>query len=274
MAIICRDYKLLFIQVPGTGCSSISDVLIRKFGGEKLPKSDILLAGNYKLVGVKHNTISQLVGFNLISQSELNSYLKFATVRNPFDRFATDYQRAVGRWWEDNLSKQLQDPNSPANRSGTINRLLYLKTMQREIRLARLEGFEKWLWRKIVLPQRFDKRVQHGIKAYFKRDSLCLTKDSLKMNIAYPYIEGVDDIIHNENLEGDLNRVLKKIGVNEFIPIPHTNKTPDKIPYQDYYSLQARTIVEEELGKELAMFGYSFESVSTDAPLKTSSSHY
>lgn len=273
MAIICRDYKLLFIQVLGTGCSSISDVLIEKFGGEKLPKSDILLAGNYKLVGVKHNTVSQLLGFNLISQSELNSYVKFATVRNPFDRFATDYQRAVGRWWEDNLSKQLQDPNSPANRSGTINRLLYLKTMRREIRLARLEGFEKWLWRKIVLPQRFDKRLQYKIKSYFKRNALYLNKNSLKINLAYLYIEGVDEIIHNENLEDDLNRVFKKIGVNEFIPIPHTNKTPDKIPYQDYYSLVARTIVEEELGKELAMFGYRFESESTDA-VKISSSHY
>ncbi|GFE69596.1 sulfotransferase family 2 domain-containing protein [Chroococcus sp. FPU101] len=260
MAIICRDYKLLFIQVPGTGCSSISDVLIKKFGGEKLPKSDVLLAGNYKLVAVKHNTLSQLRRFNLISKTELDSYVKFATVRNPFDRFVTDYQRCVGRWWEDNLSKQLQDPNSPANRSGQLNRLLYLRTMQREIKLARLEGFEQWLWRKIVLPQRFDQRINSGLKSYFKGNSLYFTKDALKMNIAYPYIEGVDEIIHHEDLEGDFNQILRKIGVNDFIPIPHTNKTPDKIPYQDYYSLQARKFVEQELGKELAMFSYTFES--------------
>ena len=38
MAIICRDYKLLFIQVPATGCSSVSKVLIEQLGGEKLPK--------------------------------------------------------------------------------------------------------------------------------------------------------------------------------------------------------------------------------------------
>jgi hypothetical protein len=260
MAIICRDYKLLFIQVPGTGCSSISDVLIKKFGGEKLPKLDVLLASNYKLVAVKHNTVSQLLRFNLISKNELNSYVKFATVRNPFDRFVTDYQRCVGCWWEDNLSKQLQDPNSPANRSGKLNRLLYLRTMQREIKLARLERFEQWLWRKIVLPQRLDQRISSGIKSCFKGNSLSLTKDALKINIAYPYIEGVDEIIYHENLEGDFNQILRKIGVNEFISIPHTNKTPDKIPYQDYYSLQARKFVEEELGKELAMFGYTFES--------------
>ncbi|MDJ0687954.1 MAG: hypothetical protein QNJ41_05560 [Xenococcaceae cyanobacterium MO_188.B32] len=53
MAIICRDYKLLFIQVPATGCSSVSKVLIEKLGGEKLPKKDIMLAGKYKLVGEK-----------------------------------------------------------------------------------------------------------------------------------------------------------------------------------------------------------------------------
>ncbi|PSF38661.1 hypothetical protein C7H19_03910 [Aphanothece hegewaldii CCALA 016] len=273
MAIICRDYKLLFIQVPGTGCSSITDVLIEKFGGEELPKSDLLLAGSYKLVGIKHNTVSQLINFNLVTKKELNSYVKFATVRNPFDRLVTDYQRCTGRWWEEGLIEQLKDPNSPANRSGKINRKLYVRKFQREIKLARLEGFEKWLWRKIVLPQRFDKWVASEFKSYLKRNALCLTKDALKINIAYPYIEGVDEIIYHEHLERDFNRILKKVGINEFISIPHTNKTPDKIPYQDYYSLQARKFVEEELGKELAMFGYTFESVSTDA-VPVSSSYY
>jgi hypothetical protein len=100
MAIICRDYKLLFIQVPATGCSSVSKVLIEQFGGEKLPQQDLMLAGKYKLVGEKHNSLSQLLGFNLISRQALKSYIVFGTVRNPFDRFATAYQRYISSWWE------------------------------------------------------------------------------------------------------------------------------------------------------------------------------
>ena len=128
MAIICRDYKLLFIQVPATGCSSVSKVLIEKLGGEKLPQKDIMLAGKYKLVGQKHNTLKQLVGFNLISQQELKSYLTFGTVRNPFDRFASAYQRYISSWWEQ--MTQSDDPNCPANRAGEAYRERYVRNVQ------------------------------------------------------------------------------------------------------------------------------------------------
>lgn len=257
MAIICRDYKLLFIQVPATGCSSISEVLIDQLGGEKLPDSDLMLANKYKLVGEKHNTLKQLVGYNLISQQELKSYLTFGTVRNPFDRFASAYQRYLSSWWERMI--QSEDPNCPANRSGSVYRERYVKNVQQQIQLARDGGFEAWLIKKIVVPQRLDLRLKHGCKRWFKKQPLLLTKSSLKQNIAYPFIEGVDRVIRYEFLERDLNDVLRQVGVKEYLPVPHTNKTPGKKTYQTQYSPEARAIVEEELGRELAMFGYSFD---------------
>ena len=256
MAIICRDYKLLFIQVPATGCSSVSKVLIEKLGGEKLPKKDIMLAGKYKLVGEKHNTLQQLVDFNLISSKELKSYLTFGTVRNPFDRFATAYQRYIGSWWEQMI--QSNDPNCPANRVGKAHRQRYVRTVQEQIKLAREEGFEKWLSRKILLPQRFDKRIKYGLKSWFRKQPLLLTKNSVKMNIAYPLIDGVDDVVRFEHLESDFNKILSQVGINQYIPIPHTNKTPGKQSYREQYSPEARALVEEELAKELATYGYSF----------------
>ena len=268
MAIICRDYKLLFIQVPATGCSSISEVLLEKLGGEKLPGSDLMLANKYKLVGEKHNTLKQLVGFNLISQQELKSYITFGTVRNPFDRFASAYQRYLSSWWERMI--QSDDPNCPANRSGAVYRERYVKSVQQQIQLARDEGFEGWLTRKIVVPQSLDRRIKHGFKRWFKKQPLLLTKSSLKRNIAYPYIEGVDRVIRYEFLERDFNDVLRQAGVEEYIPVPHTNKTPGKKTYQTQYSPEARAIVERELGQELAMFGYSFDEPLT---AEQSSSH-
>ena len=257
MAIICRDYKLLFIQVPATGCSSVSKVLIEQLGGEKLPEKDILLAGKYKLVGEKHNTLKQLVGFNLISTKELKSYLTFGTVRNPFDRFASAYQRYLSPWWEQMIISD--DPNCPANRSGDTFRARYVRNVEQQIQQAREEGFEAWLTRKIMLPQRLDRRVKFGFKRWFKKQPLLLSKSSLKMNIAYPLIDGVDEVIRHEHLESDFNKILSQVGVNEYIPIPHTNKTPGKKSYQEQYSPEARAIVERELADPLAKFGYVFE---------------
>ncbi|MGF1539081.1 MAG: sulfotransferase family 2 domain-containing protein [Pleurocapsa sp.] len=259
MAIICRDYKLLFIQVPATGCSSISEVLIEKLGGEKLPGKDIMLAGKYKLVGEKHNTLKQLIGFNLISQQELKSYLTFGTVRNPFDRFASAYQRYISSWWSQMIESD--DPNCPANRVGAAYRARYVKNVQQQIQLAREEGFETWLTRKILIPQRLDRRLQFGVKRWLRKQPLFSTKSSVKMNIAYPFINGVDRVIRYECLESDLNQILSQAGVNEYIPIPHTNKTPGKTSYQAQYTPKARAIVEQELAQELAAFKYTFDGL-------------
>ena len=86
MAIICPEYKLLFIMVPGTGCSAIGSVLRDQFGGQYLP-SDNIFQENEKLLGRKHNSISQLLEHGIISHAEVKAYVKFGTIRNPFDRF-------------------------------------------------------------------------------------------------------------------------------------------------------------------------------------------
>ncbi len=111
---------------------------------------------------------------------------------------------------------------------------------------------------------RLDRRVKFGVKRWFRKQPLLLTKNSLKMNIAYPLIDGVDRVIRYEYLEEDFNQILSQVGVDEYIPIPHTNKTPGKKSYQAQYSPEARSIVERELAKELATFGYTFEEPLSD----------
>ena len=109
MAIICRDHKLLFIMVPASGCTALGDVLQKRLGGEWFPSED-LIKNNYKIPH-KHTSIQELLEYNLMTKRELSKYLKFATVRNPFDRWVTLYQRRVGEWFQtkiENKQKKLE----------------------------------------------------------------------------------------------------------------------------------------------------------------------
>lgn len=97
MAIICRELRLLFIMVPGTGCSVFGNTLLSDFGGEWLPEQDLVIDG----MGVhprKHNSVQQLVRDGLLSPEDRDSYLVAANIRNPFDRLVTYYQRIAGNW--------------------------------------------------------------------------------------------------------------------------------------------------------------------------------
>src|SRR5215468_1500064 len=42
MAIICRQYGLLFIMTPRTACTAVGDLLCTHYGGEFIPAEDIL----------------------------------------------------------------------------------------------------------------------------------------------------------------------------------------------------------------------------------------
>src|SRR5690606_23489876 len=99
MAIICRDHRLLFIMVPGTGCSVVGNLLIEEFGGEWIPSSNIIV-DNRIAVQRKHSRLPELIRTGLLTPEEVEEYLVFATVRNPFDRLVTYYQRLIGPWVE------------------------------------------------------------------------------------------------------------------------------------------------------------------------------
>ncbi|MDB4445908.1 sulfotransferase family 2 domain-containing protein [bacterium] len=105
MALICRKYNLLFISMPATGCSSIGDVLIDSFGGEHLPGKSVYQSGQLALCH-KHNRVGDLVKHDLISKNQVKSLRKFSTVRNPFDYYATQYERFSGEWIERAINRE------------------------------------------------------------------------------------------------------------------------------------------------------------------------
>ena len=262
MAIICPEYKLLFIMVPGTGCSAIGSVLRDQFGGQYLP-SDNIFQENEKLLDRKHNSISQLLEHGIISHAEVKAYVKFGTIRNPFDRFVTEYARLTGTWIEGYMNKK--DPNSWFNTGPSAYLDELKRSTTKKIEQARNMEFNEWVLMKLGLyqpnnPLAQSKRILRGI---FKKPV------SRHKNL-FPLVDDVDYLIHYERLEQDFNTVLKKVGVDEFVPLRRsmrsginaTERTANKKPYKDYYQLKARNFIEKEYSRELASFGYSFDGLS------------
>ena len=145
MATICRKHKLLFIMVPGTGCSSIGRVLRKKFGGEFIPK--VPLCQNGRLVlDHKHNSIRELVKYGYLSRVELSIYLKFGTVRNPFDSLVTEYKRFTGEWAENLFLKlQASQLNQNISEDEKIHAQISMEALRRKVEQTKSKSFEEWL---------------------------------------------------------------------------------------------------------------------------------
>ena len=255
MAVLCRDHNLLFIMVPGTGCSVIGGVLRECLGGEWLPEKDLFEGPRLKIAH-KHCTVPQLLEHGQLTHAELNDLTVFATVRNPFDRFVTEYQRLVGGWTEQSLAHQEKWRNAkPEHQAYHARRV---KRTNRRVALAKALGFDGWLAGKLA-KWRFETR-------WMPRDE----RHERLMRLTYPLTEGVSTFIRYEALEDDLNRVLTEAGVTSPVQLPHHNKTPGKAPYPSYYSVFSQKLVERILQRELEAFGYVF-AASDDAAMQGAS---
>jgi hypothetical protein len=233
MAIICRDLKLLYIMVGGTGCSSVGSVLMERFGRTLLPACP--LAG----IDQKHNSIKQLVEHNLVSPKELKSYFKVANARNPFDRVASQYARLHGTSWEEFL----KNPNSWVYKNKN-----YPDILRKEIEYAREVNFEKWVFKKYG----FRSRVKAWLKYYLKSQGFPPGQHHTL------FTDGVNRYIRFEYIEEDFNAILQKVGVLDWVSVPNRNPTSGKKTYQDYYTYKSRKLIEKVFSQELTKFGYTF----------------
>jgi len=71
----------------------------------------------------------------------------------------------------------------------------------------------------------------------------------------------VDYIVKFENLEEELNDVIKKtnMSLDELGNLPKANSNPrNEKKYEDIYDKESKKMVEKEFEKEIEYFGYSF----------------
>src|ERR1043166_3849265 len=124
MAIICREYGLLFIMTPRTACTAVGELLCNHYRGEFLPSEDILDEQGFIAVQKKHSTLTELIRHKILSPAAANSLLKIAAVRNPFDSL-------VSLYFKQRLKYQplLADPTSWVNRSlGYASQMRYAQS--------------------------------------------------------------------------------------------------------------------------------------------------
>jgi hypothetical protein len=151
-----------------------------------------------------------------------------------------------------------EKPNSWFNRGDAAHNARLKQRKQAEVESARRVGFDKWLERHLVHSNRADWKLIRRVQ--------CLIQGRAPhSHSAFPMIDGVDELIRYERLEEDFNRILSKVGVREFVSIPHENATPGKKPFQEYYTPELRRLMEKYIGDQLLQFGYSWEEAEATA---------
>jgi Sulfotransferase family len=227
MAIICRDYNLLFIMTPRTACTAIGELLCEYYGGRFLPAEDILDSRGRILVQKKHSTLSELIRYKFLAREEAQSLLKITAVRNPFDSLVSVYFKQRFKY-----QPLLGDPASWVNRSPRY---------ARRMKYAQKHSFNEWFFR--ISTGRLIRRLLLGHPSLFEN-----------------YTRGVDVVLRYENLEHDLKGVFKRAGVpwkTDLRVVNRTDERPDR-DYRSFYSRPAALVAKFTYSHDLKRYGYQF----------------
>ena len=227
MAIICREYGLLFIMTPRTACTAVGDLLCTHYGGEFLPAEDILDSQGFISVQKKHSTLSELIKHKILTPEEAKSLLKIAAVRNPFDSLVSLY-----------FKQKLKYQSLLADSSSWVNRSIGYAG---QMRYAQTHSFNKW-----VLKVSYRKLI----KRLF----------SLRASMFADYTKGADVILRYESIEKDLKEAFSKAGIPWKADIPKVNRTDERTArdYRSLYSRVAALIVRFVYAHDLRTYGYEF----------------
>ncbi|KAF0096421.1 MAG: hypothetical protein E1N59_388 [Puniceicoccaceae bacterium 5H] len=233
MALISRQWKLLFIMPGGTGCSSIGRVMERELGAVYLPAKNLYRHGRM-VFSRKHNSVEQLLARGFLMSDELEKLTVFATVRNAFDLVASNYAREASGWLG----------GFPRDADGNLLPIPDDVMAQHQRRAQEIAdaGFERWV------QARYGRlaRCRHQLKL------------RLKGQRETHYYRHVDQLVRFEHLERDFNAVLRSVGFPRPLVVPNVNPTLGRKPYRQYYTERARCIVDRAFRDQLERFGYAF----------------
>ena len=196
MAVICREKKLLFLLNPRTGSSALGEHLLNEFGGEWLPAKRIEDANGNTLVQHKHNTIQQLVEYNLISHQELKNYIVFVGVANPYSSLLTLYNKYRYRYAE------WRAEGRPFLRSDSV---------ANEIEYCSNHTINQWVFSRYWKPAL---KSIIGLQHYTVNEG---------------YLKGCKEVLRKEYLQSDFELMLSKHAIAGNPTIPRINKTEGKI---------------------------------------------
>lgn len=90
--IISQQHRFVFVAIPKTGTHSVRQALREHMHADDLEQVGLFVNKRFpfqELAGIRHGHISLQQIRPLIGEEDFTSYLKFAFVRNPFDRFVS-----------------------------------------------------------------------------------------------------------------------------------------------------------------------------------------
>lgn len=214
-------------MTPRTACTAIGEVLRNEFGGEFLPKEDILDSKGFIRIQKKHSTLTELLQNNLLTSEEAASLLKFCAVRNPFDSLVSLY-----------IKKRYKYQPLLSDSLSWVNRIPHYA---KDMKYCQTHSFSSWIFKSC------SKKVIKYILG-------------MKPSMYNYYTKGVDVVMRYENINKDFQEVLQKAGISFKSSIPIVNRTAEKtdINYRSYYSNFSRKLVEYAYYYDLKTYGYKF----------------
>ena len=227
MAIICRQYGLLFIMTPRTACTAIGDLLCTHYGGEFIPSEDVLDSQGFISVQKKHSTLSELIKHKILTPEEAKSLLKIAAVRNPFDSLVSLY-----------FKQKLKYQSLLADSSSWVNRSIGYPA---QMHYAQTHSFNAWV---------FKMSYRKLIKRFLR----------LRVSMFADYTSGMDVILRYESIEKDLKEAFSRRGIAWTVDIPKVNRTDERMAgdYRSSYSRAAALTVRFVYAHDLRTYGYEF----------------
>ena len=226
MAIVVPRFNLLFLMAPGTACSVVGKALIEQLDGVWLPATDIFDGTRLKL-NRKHHDLAALYEARLLTSDQRRGLTVFVTVRNPYDRLVTTWQRLASNRHDESLAIRERNVQklrqTGMDKSDIARRMTALKKKQvvatRRSHIARLAGFNLW--------------ARYAVWRFEREDARSDRPDEARRRRLFPYIDGVDYVIRYEALQAGLSEVLRHTGCGRTFTLPRRNVTPGKKSLSD-----------------------------------------
>lgn len=229
MAVFSERYNYIFFANPQTASKAIAKTLIDKVDGKQMPEKEITRDGNL-LVRKHHASYSQLVEADLMSAAKLDGMFKFTCVRDPFDQLVSKYLKHCERLKNDETSY----PWLKKAKRGTIGV---------DEATVKNRGFALWLL--------------HLRERYVKTSKI---EDNIM-----DFLDHADLVLRFESLSDGFAEFLKRVGIEESIPIVEFNVTEaraeapkKKRNYADFYDPASVKLVETMYAPVIERFGYRF----------------
>jgi len=218
--MVSHDHKFIFIHIPKCGGTAIE----RSFGFDPYKQNKQALIGQTRLYGRKiwlqHLTKKKLHHF--LPLAKINSYFKFAFVRNPWARMVSEIS------WMLSVS-------------------VHAKDLKKHFDITEIsqDSVLKYLTNKSITKAHHFLDEMPAISQY---DHLMDIDGQIRM----------DYIGKLENVQSDMDKICEKINVKPFkIPTRNASKHDD---YRKYYTDETQELLYNRYQQDIEVFNYQFNS--------------